>query len=191
MKGEKIKNVGIVDPNSQMLMGHPELVVRNFVYSTNVFKTYGRLSPYFRALAEEHKIYATRCVDHGTFLPPRPSCPDCQTTKMEWVDYTNKPATIKTASICNFAGEAFLDEIPYALGFIQMVEAKTVMSSVVKLSEEKSKNDELLNALMSKRRYLELNGKRVVPRFADKPSYTVRDLWFLVDDKKFIESLSV
>jgi len=188
---DKIKIVGIVGPDSTRLMGHPQLVVRNFVYSTDVFKTYGKLSPYFRALAEEHRIYATRCAYHGVFLPPRPFCQDCQTPKMEWVDYTNKPATIKTTSICNFAGEAFLDEVPYVLGFIQMGEAKTVMSSVVKLSEEKSENDKLLNVLMDKRRYPELNGKRVVPRFADKPTYTVRDLWFIVEDKDFIESLKV
>jgi hypothetical protein len=47
----------------------------------------------------------------------------------------------------------------------------------------------MLKNLMDKRRYLELNGLKVVPQFAEKPLYTVRDLWFQVADKKFLDSL--
>jgi len=36
----------------------------------------------------------------------------------------------------NGLGEPFIDEVPFVLGFVQMAEAKTVMSSVVKLSED-------------------------------------------------------
>jgi hypothetical protein len=79
--------------------------------------------------------------------------------------------------------------VPFILGFIQVGDAKTVMSSVVKLSEDPTENARMLKKLIDKRRYLELNGLRVVPQFADKPLYTVRDLWFQVADKKFLDSL--
>ena len=108
---------------------------------------------------------------------------------MQWIDYTKQPAHIKTSSICNFAGRAFIDEVPFILGFIQMGEAKTVMSTVVKLSENTEENTRMLNKLMNQKRYYELNGLKVEPRFAEKPSYTVRDLWFQVIDKKFLDSL--
>jgi len=122
-------------------------------------------------------------------LPPRPFYPDFQSPKMEWVDYTKQPAHIKTSSICAFAGRAFIDEVPFVLGFIQMGEAKTVMSSVVKLSEDPVENTRMLTKLMKERRYFDLNGLKVEPRFAEKPLYTVRDLWFQVANKKFLDSL--
>jgi uncharacterized OB-fold protein len=189
MDTKKLNVKGIVQPDSKRLMGHPENVVSIRDYTTYQFKAYGRNSKYFRALAEDNKILATKCKKHGVFLPPRPFCPDCQSPDMEWVDYTKQPANIKTASICNFAGRAFIDEIPYILGFIQVGESKTVMSAVVKLSENLEENARLLNKLMDTKRYLELNGKKVEPRFVPKPLYTVRDLYFIVTDKKWLDTI--
>ena len=189
MDTKKLKIKGIVPPESKRLMGHKDLVVSMRDWTTYQFKAYGKNSRYFRALAEQKKIFATRCKEHGVFLPPRPFCPDCQTTDMEWIDYTNQPAHIKTSSICAFAGRAFIDEVPFILGFIQIGEAKTVMSSVVKLSEDPAENSKMLNKLMAERQYLKLNGLKVVPKFAEKPLYTVRDLWFQVADTKFLDSL--
>jgi len=189
MDTKKLNVKGIVPPESKRLMGQKDLVVSIRDYTTYQFKAYGRNSRYFRALAEKKKIYATSCKEHGVFLPPRPTCPDCQSPNMEWIDYTNQPAHIKTSSICAFAGRAFIDEVPFVLGFIQMGEAKTVMSSVVKLSEDPAENTRMLSKLMKERRYLELNGLKVEPRFAEKPLYTVRDLWFQVADKNFLDSL--
>jgi len=189
MDTNKLKIKGIVPPESKRLMGHKDLVVSMRDYTTYQFKAYGRTSRYFRALAEQKRIYATRCKEHGVFLPPRPFCPDCQSPDMDWIDYTSQSAHIKTSSICAFAGRAFIDEVPFVLGFIQIGEAKTVMSSVVKLSEDTAENTRMLNKLMAERRYLELNGLKVEPRFVEKPLYTVRDLWFHVVDKKFLDSL--
>ena len=47
----------------------------------------------------------------------------------------------------------------------------------------------MLNKLMNQKRYYALNGLKVEPRFAEKLLYTVRDLWFQVTDKKFLDSL--
>jgi len=47
----------------------------------------------------------------------------------------------------------------------------------------------MLENLMQERRYVELNGLKVEPRFAEKPLYTVRDLWSQVTDKKFLDTL--
>jgi hypothetical protein len=189
MDTKKLNIKGIVSPESKRLMGHPEYVISIRDWTTYQFKAYGRNSKYFRALAEKKKILATRCKKHGVFLPPRPFCPDCQSPDMEWLDYTNQPAHLKTASICAFAGKAFLDETPFILGFIQVGEAKTVMSSVVKLSEDAAENTKMLNKLMDTRRYLELNGRKVEPRFIPKPRYTVRDLYFIVTDNKWLDTL--
>lgn len=189
MDTKKLKIMGIVPPESKRLMGHPEYVVSIRDYTTHQFKQYGRNSKYFRALAEKKTILATSCKKHGVFLPPRPFCPDCQSPDMEWIDYTSQPAQIKTASICKFAGKAFLDETPFILGFIQMGDAKTVMSSFVKLSEDPTENTQMLDELMKKRRYLELNGKRVEPRFISNAQYTVRDLYFIVTDSDWLRTL--
>lgn len=189
MDTKKLNVKGIVQPGSKRLMGHPDNIISIRDYTTNQFKAYGKNSKYFRALTEEKKILATRCKKHGVFLPPRPYCPDCQSSDMEWIDYTHQPAHLKTGSICKFAGQAFLDETPFILGFIQMGDAKTVMSSLTRLSEDTNENTKLLEKLMETRRYMELNGKRVEPRFVLQPNYTVRDLYFIVADKEWLNTL--
>jgi len=63
------------------------------------------------------------------------------------------------------------------------------MSTVVQLSEDAEENTRMFNKLMNEKRYFELNGLKVEPRFTEKPLYTVRDLWFQVVDKKFLDSL--
>ncbi len=50
-------------------------------------------------------------------------------------------------------------------------------------------NAQILEKLMKERRYFELNGLKVEPRFAEKPLHTARDLWFQVTDKKSLDSL--
>ncbi len=190
MDTNKLNVKGIVPPGSKRLMGHPELVVSIRDYTTYQYKAYGRTSRFFRALAEEKKILATKCKQHGIFLPPRPFCPECQSSDMEWIEYTKESANIKTSSICAFAGRAFMDEVPFVLGFIQMGESNTVMSTVVKLSEDPEENKRMLTVLMNTERYLELNGKKVEPRFAEVPTYTVRDLHFVVVDEEWLKTLT-
>jgi hypothetical protein len=70
-----------------------------------------------------------------------------------------------------------------------MGDAKTVMSSVVKLSEDPAENTQMLSKLMETRRYMELNGRKVKPRFIPQPRYTVRDLYFIVTDKEWLNTL--
>ncbi len=59
--------------------------------SATHFHTYGKLTPYFKGLAEG-KLMVTRCVNAGcpiakgngeTWLPPRADCPDCH-APMQW-----------------------------------------------------------------------------------------------------------
>jgi len=59
--------------------------------------------------------------------------------------------------------------VPFVLGFIQVGEARTAMSSVVQLSEDPAENAWMLEKLMKEHRYFELNGLKVEPRFAEKP----------------------
>jgi hypothetical protein len=77
----------------------------------------------------------------------------------------------------------------FILGFIQTGEAETVVSSVVKLSEDSAENARMLEKLMKERRYVELNGLKVEPRFPEKPLYTVCHTWLQVTDKKSLNTL--
>jgi hypothetical protein len=65
-----------------------------------------------------------------------------------------------------------------------MAEAKAVMSSVVKLSEDSVGNAWMLEKLVKERRYFELNGLTVEPRFAEKPLHTARDPWIPAADQE-------
>jgi uncharacterized OB-fold protein len=79
--------------------------------------TYGKLSPFFRAL-KKGKLMATRCVnpkceEKRMWLPPRADCPDCN-QPMEWVEIPNPViGTIHTYAKLVYPGAGIELEAPY------------------------------------------------------------------------------
>jgi len=79
--------------------------------------TYGKLSPFFRAL-KKGKLMATKCVnpkctEKRMRLPPRADCPDCN-QPMEWVEIP-KPVigTIHTFAKLVYPGAGIELQAPY------------------------------------------------------------------------------
>jgi len=79
--------------------------------------TYGKLSPFFRAL-KKGKLMATKCVnpecpEKRMWLPPRADCPDCN-QPMDWVEIPQPIiGTIHTFAEIVYPGAGIELETPY------------------------------------------------------------------------------
>ena len=79
--------------------------------------TYGKLSPFFKAL-KEGKLLATRCVnpeceENRLWLPPRADCPDCN-QPMEWEEVPQPViGTVYSYARVEYAGAGIELTTPY------------------------------------------------------------------------------
>lgn len=98
--GNKFKKFNPSDP-SNLRVEIPRTVTHNH--------SYGKTSPYFRALAEG-KLIGTHCKQCKlTFLPPRPDCPDCWGDTY-WVELP-KEGKIATFAVVKYPGQGFEEDL--------------------------------------------------------------------------------
>mgnify|MGYP001626145674 FL=1 len=97
-------------------------LIVDFPYSILYKHTFGEVSPFFVGLKNK-RLLGTVCRNREKhkngkdllFLPPRADCPECMAEVTEWVDLTDADIRIYTFTTAYFAGETFLDRIPYTL----------------------------------------------------------------------------
>jgi len=65
-----------------------------------------------------------------------------------FIDFVGWIEILWTGTNEGHAGGAFIDEVSFVLGFVQVGEAETVMSSVVKLSEDSAEKARMLEKLI-------------------------------------------
>ncbi len=88
----------------------------------------GKVSKFFRGLIEG-KLYGTRCPRCGTvYCPARAHCwnPSCKAQPTEWVELPPS-GKVHTFSIMLFSAEAFLEHLPFVLGYVQIDGAHTAL----------------------------------------------------------------
>lgn len=98
--GRKFKKFSPPD-TSNLRVEIPRTVVHNH--------SYGKTSPYFRALADG-KLIGTHCtICKLTFLPPRPDCPNCW-SENEWVMLPTK-GTVATNAVVRYPGAGYEEDL--------------------------------------------------------------------------------
>ncbi|MGD2251224.1 MAG: Zn-ribbon domain-containing OB-fold protein [Candidatus Methanofastidiosia archaeon] len=83
--------------------------------------SYGLVSKFFKGLLNK-VLYGTTCPVCGTtYCPPRAHCwnPECRIAETEWIELPLQ-GVVHTFSIMLFAADAFLDQLPFVLGYIQI-----------------------------------------------------------------------
>ena len=91
--------------------------------------SYGRVSPFFMGLLEK-KLMGTKCPKCGdVFCPPRFHCwqHDCKLQETEWIELP-LAGTLHSYTIMGFAGEAFLDDLPFVLAYVRVDGANTMIA---------------------------------------------------------------
>lgn len=98
--------------------------------------SYGRVSKFFEGLLEK-KIYGTQCPQCGDkFMPPRAHCwrPECNLEETEWIELKPK-GILHSYTILGFAAEAFLPQLPFALGYVRVDGCNTLIALRVAMEE--------------------------------------------------------
>jgi len=130
--------------------------------------SYGRISPFFLGLLEK-RLMGTRCPKCGdTFCPPRAHCwrTEDHLQETEWVELPLK-GTLHSYTIMGFAGEAFLDDLPFILAYVRPDGANTMIAArMTGIAPEDVECD-----------------MRVRIKFIDEPKGNVMDIYFVPDGK--------
>lgn len=145
--------------------GSEQLVIKS-PYAINYIHSYASDSKFFLGLTQG-KLYGSECPDcHYVFATPRSHCMFCG-TPTEWKRLPLK-GKVHSWTTCEFGGEEFLKETPYNLALVQFEGADSLFMTRVKECGQKDL-------------YV---GMPVEARFAKKPEYLVRDIWFVPSVKK-------
>lgn len=95
-------------------------------YQVTYLHSYGQDSPWFAALTNK-RILANRNVVTGyTYAQPR-GHDMFDGSETEWVDITERPATVHAFTVCYFGSEEFLPETPFVLAMIQFEGVNTLL----------------------------------------------------------------
>jgi uncharacterized OB-fold protein len=97
-------------------------------YSIVYLHSYAQDSPWFAGLTNK-KILANRDSETGyTYATPRGH--DMYTgDETNWIDITERKATVHAFTVCHFGSEAFLDETPYVLVLVEFEGVNTLLLS--------------------------------------------------------------
>jgi uncharacterized protein len=85
--------------------------------------------PFWDAV-EAGRLTTTRCRACGFLtFPPKPICPDCWTTDVEYIELSGR-GTLRSYTEINVAPAVFRDEAPYVIGIIDLDEDVRLLSRV-------------------------------------------------------------
>jgi|GEM_PF-360199 uncharacterized OB-fold protein len=140
--------------------GREQLVIK-FPYSIDYIHSYAEDSRFFLGLAQG-RLYGSECKKcsyvYGT---PRAHCMFCG-SPTEWKRLPLK-GKVHAWTTCQYGSEAFLKETPYNLVLVEFEGVNSLFMSRLK----DCKQEDI---------YI---GMPVEARFAKKPEYLVRDVWFV------------
>jgi len=97
-------------------------------YSIVYLHSYAQDSPWFAGLSNK-KILANKDPESGyTYATPRGH--DMYTgAETDWIDITERKATVHAFTVCYFGSEAFLDETPFVLVQVEFEGVNTLLLS--------------------------------------------------------------
>jgi uncharacterized OB-fold protein len=90
--------------------------------------SYGLVSKFFKGLVEK-QLLGTKCPKCKTvYCPPRVHCwnPSCRVTETKWMELPLK-GKVHTFSVMLFSADAFLEMLPFVLGYVQIEGADTAL----------------------------------------------------------------
>ena len=88
---------------------------------------------------EHHRLIATKCQKCGELLiPPRPLCPQCNSTSFARAELKGK-GTLLTYSIIHIAPRQFQNLAPYVVGIIRLDEGVQIPGIVRGLKPENAR----------------------------------------------------
>lgn len=134
-------------------------------YSITYLHSYGQDSPWF-AGASNRRVLATQDPDSGyAYATPRGH--DMYSGReTEWIDVTDRKATVHAFTVCYFGSEEFLPETPFVLALIEYEGVDTLfLTRLIGLDHSQAS--------------LEWIGMQVQPRFLRNSKLKPTDVYFV------------
>ncbi|MEM3851904.1 MAG: Zn-ribbon domain-containing OB-fold protein [Methanomassiliicoccales archaeon] len=144
--------------------GKEQLIIK-FPYSINYIHSYAEDSKFFLGLSQG-RLYGSECKRcNYVYGTPRGHCMFCgQPTEWKRLPLRGR---VHAWTTCQFGSEAFLKETPYNLVLIEFDGVDSLFMSRLK---DCGQEDIYI-------------GMPVVARFAKRPEYLVRDVWFVPEKR--------
>jgi uncharacterized OB-fold protein len=116
------------DPDALAFLKRMSPIQIEQTYSITYLHSYGQDSPWFAGVTNK-RLLASRDPETGyTYATPRGH--DMYTgAETQWVDVTDRPASIHAFTVCYFGSEEFLPETPYVLIMVQYESVDTLFLS--------------------------------------------------------------
>lgn len=134
-------------------------------YSITYLHSYGQDSPWFAA-ASNRRLLATQDPNSGyAYATPRGH--DMYSgSETEWIDVTDRKATVHAFTVCYFGSEEFLPDTPFVLALIEYEGVNTLfLTRLIGLDHSESS--------------LEWIGMEVQPRFLRNSKLKPTDVYFV------------
>ncbi|MBU0558219.1 MAG: Zn-ribbon domain-containing OB-fold protein [Bacteroidetes bacterium] len=91
----------------------------------------------WREYPQRYRLEAAKCSQCGkVFFPPRLICNQCKSRKFETIKLPGE-GTVKTFTVIRVAPTNFIDEVPYAIGIIELLEGFSTMMQIADCDPEK------------------------------------------------------
>lgn len=154
-----------IDPDALAFLKRMAPVQIEQEYSITYLHSYGQDSPWF-AGASNKKLLASQEPDSGyTYATPRGH--DMYTGReTDWIDVTDRKATVHAFTVCYFGSEEFLPDTPFVLALIEYEGMNTLfLTRLIGLDHTQAS--------------LEWIGKEVRPRFLRNSKLKPTDVYFV------------
>ncbi|HDP99808.1 MAG TPA: Zn-ribbon domain-containing OB-fold protein [bacterium] len=101
---------------------------------------------FWREIPKRYRLEAGKCIECGYIaLPMRLICPECGSREFEKMNLSGK-GKLLTFTITRVAPEGFDDQVPYAVGIVEMEEGVRLMGQVTDCDPETLKiGDQLVS----------------------------------------------
>lgn len=86
---------------------------------------------YVREVPQRHRLEAAKCTQCGKVTyPPRLLCPDCKGRSFDTVQLARE-GKIVTYTVIHVGPSHFADQVPYALGLVEVAPGVRLMTQIV------------------------------------------------------------
>lgn len=93
----------------------------------------------FYKFVNEKRLMAVKCNNCGsTFLPPKPTCTNCLSTELKWIEVENS-GKLLSYTIIHVAPEHFKSMAPYTIGIIEFKKGLRLPGMICGVSPENLK----------------------------------------------------
>ena len=129
LSGATVLNIPFPDTWSDEDLKKMKPIIVKFPYQVNYIHSYGQDSPWFAALSNG-QLLGTKCKKCGfVTAKPKLSCQECYSSdSTEWIKLPSD-GRIHGFTVCYFGAEAFLDQTPFILSYIEFDGCDTLLLS--------------------------------------------------------------